>query len=483
MAMILPKINLRDLESSASAPLLEEVANVVKFQSSQGVEVRATVLKLTPQSVFFELCTPDSVLRLSEVLDQFEIFADDRLIYSGPATVSSMVNAGELTVGEATLEEASLRMDLHQIFKPNVLPSAFQSLLHRWQEFYKVLPEYKLVVADIQSFLHLLRLWLDQLELRIDGPPEERARIGRAILQELPINPILGALFERFETVAASIPQELVAAHRAFGQRQLHSLLLGAPFLYRTYAKPLGYAGDYEMMNMIVRNGLEGKSLYAKVINSYLLSQVAPEAVRNRVGFLQGKIVDETSRVAKGGGTASIYCIACGPAWEVQNFVRESPLADRARFRLLDFNEETLEHTARRMEEASRTNHRKASVEMVKNSVQSLLKNRRKSARTEDGYDLIYCSGLYDYLNDRVVKALNAYLYDQLRPGGLLVVGNFAAGTPVRNFMEHFAEWFLIYRNGQQLSALAPEQAPPENCHVVSEFSGANIFLEVRKPT
>ena len=484
MTMIFPSKMLCNLESSNSAPLLEEIANAIKFHSSQGLEVRATVLKLTPQSVTFELCTPDSILRLSEALDQFEIFAADRLIYSGTAIVSSVVNVGPATVCEATLEEGSLKLDLSQIGNPeNVLPSAFKSFLHRWQTFYKILPEYKLVVADIQSFLHELRLWLDQLELRISGSAEERANMERAILRELPALPILYALFERFEIVAASIPKELVSAHRAFGQRQLHSLLLCAPFIHRTYSKPLGYAGDYEMMNMIVRNGLEGKSLYAKVINSYLLSQVAPEAVRNRVGFLQGKIVDETSRMARDGGTASIYCIACGPAWEAQNFAAESPLADRAKFCLLDFNAETLEYTGQRMEEARRKNPRKTSFEMVRNSVQNLLKNRRKSASAEPGYDLIYCSGLYDYLNDRIIKALNTYLYDQLRPGGLLVVGNFAAGTPVRNFMEHFSEWFLIYRDSQQLAALAPEQAAPEDCHVVSEMTGANIFLEVRKPT
>ena len=86
------------------------------------------------------------------------------------------------------------------------------------------------------------------------------------------------------------------------------------------------------------------------------------------------------------------------------------------------------------------------------------------------------------YLNDRVIKALNTYLYDRLRPGGLLVVGNFAPNMPVRNFIEHFLEWFLIYRNANQLAALAPQQASPADCRVAAEPTGTNIFLEVRKP-
>jgi hypothetical protein len=63
----------------------------------------------------------------------------------------------------------------------------------------------------------------------------------------------------------------------------------------------------------------------------------------------------------------------------------------------------------------------------------------------------------------------------------LLVVGNFAPNMPVRNFIEHFLEWFLIYRDAKQLATLAPQQALPEDCRVIAEPTGTNIFLEVRK--
>lgn len=34
--------------------------------------------------------------------------------------------------------------------------------------------------------------------------------------------------------------------------------MLCSPFAYRAYHKPLGYAGDYEMVNMIARDPYEG---------------------------------------------------------------------------------------------------------------------------------------------------------------------------------------------------------------------------------
>ena len=257
--------------------------------------------------------------------------------------------------------------------------------------------------------------------------------------------------------------------------------MLSSPFLRRTYTKPLGYAGDYQMMNMIVRNQMEGDSLFGKFANAYLLAQAAPQAVRNRVDFLRGKIIEETSRVARLARTAKISSIACGPAWEVVNFLADHPLANHAQFQLLDFDADTLQYVTNKTNEVKRKNNCNATVKTVKNSVQNLLRANGRAVAEESKFDLIYCSGLYDYLSDHVCRALNNYLYSLLRPGGLLVVGNFSPNTPHRNIMEHFAEWFLIYRDSTQLATLAPEQAAKENCFVRAEPTGSNIFLEVRK--
>jgi hypothetical protein len=48
--------------------------------------------------------------------------------------------------------------------------------------------------------------------------------------------------------------------------------------------------------------------------------------------------------------------------------------------------------------------------------------------------------------------------------------------------MEHALEWFLIYRSGKQLAALAPNQVHGDDCDVIAEPSGTHLFLQVRKP-
>ena len=459
----------------------------VVCRTGQGTEVQAALVRMTRFTAAFEVQLPDTVLCISEVLPDFQIVCGEQTIYSGHAVVHSLVDFGSIMVCEAGLEEGS--------WSDSVAGSAdaarvlardgFNIFLREWEEFYKILPEFKVVVADLQSFLDGLRRWLEPIESGLCAvPADTRLAVERETLRELiaRATPAVSAMFERFEFVAAAVPAELIPAHQAFCRRQLHPLLLCCPFMNRIFTKPLGYAGDYEMMNMIVRHAPEGDSLFAKLLQAYILNQAPAVAVRNRVDYFVKHFVAETTRVAASGRPANICSLGCGPAREVENFMVEHALANHARFRLLDFNDETLGYTGRRMNAVKQQHQRRTALTLVKKPAQFLLKETGGSALGEERYDLIYCSGLYDYLNDRVIKTLNSRLYDRLHPGGVLIVTNFDPYNPIRHIMEFIFDWFLIHRDGQQLAALAPEQAVREHSGVRAEHSGCNIFLETRKP-
>ncbi len=424
----------------------------VTFHAGEGVWLRGIPLSIARHAVVFEMYNPQVNPQLSESLGEFKIIRQDRTVYAGHAVIRNIVDAGTKIICEAALEDASWSHVAAAAVTKADLKNDFSKFVSEWQKSFRVLPEYKLIIADLLTFLSDLRLWLDQIESGIrSAPVAQQAKLEIEAVDQLrgPVIASLNNMFEPFEILADKIPKDLQASHRSYGQRLLHPYLLCAPFINRCYTKPLGYAGDYEMMNMIVRNKLEGASLYAKLVNQYLLDQIGPMAVRGRVDFLHGKIVAETSRVSLTGRRAKIFCIACGPAWEAVNFIADHPLADKADFRFLDFNEETLRYTTGKVNEVKRQNQRKTPVEFVRNSIQNLLRGKD----TTPEFDLIYCSGLYDYLSDSVILAANTNLYDRLNPGGRLVVGNFAPALPVRNFIEHFLEWFLIYRNSQEMLA------------------------------
>src|SRR5262249_34375072 len=151
-----------------------------------------------------------------------------------------------------------------------------------------------------------------------------------------------------------------------------------SPFIYRTFQKPLGYAGDYEMVNMILRDPHEGGSLFAKILNLYILSQAPAEAHRNRVKYLNQCLREETLKAVSANGTCRVFNLGCVPAGEVQQFLSEDDLCEKADLTLVDFNDETLSHTGKILEDLKMKNHRRVHLEMVKKSVNQILKDGLK---------------------------------------------------------------------------------------------------------
>ena len=457
-------------------------------RNSQGTEFRATLLRLTRYAVVFEVYNPYSILQLSEVLSDFKMIMSDRMVYSGKAVVSNLVNTGILLVCECTLQDDWLDVDVFgSLHEKGKLQTEFSQFLQEWNKIHQVSDSLKVVVADIQAFFLDMRRWLEQVELGIRSEPSgDRLQMEKDTILQLKdsVTPAISSLFDRYEETTAQIPPELHAIHRSYGKRQLHPMMLCAPFVYRAYQKPLGYAGDYEMINMMLRDPFEGGSLFAKMLNFYLLNQSTCEAHRNRIKQLTEKITEETQRLAREGRNARILNMGCGPAREVQDFISQTDLCEKADFTLMDFNDETLEYARKIMENLKKEKHRATPIAIVKKSVHTILKESFKpfSGTPEKRYDLIYCAGLFDYLEDRICKRLMDYFYGLLEPGGLLLATNVTPSSALRNMLEGLLEWPMIYRDHLQMMALRPEAAPEGSAGTFTESTGVNIFIEVRKP-
>jgi extracellular factor (EF) 3-hydroxypalmitic acid methyl ester biosynthesis protein len=463
--------------------------SLVVCQDHQGIELRAGLSRLTRYLAVIEIYNPDLVVQLSEVLSHFQIIIQDRVIYNGRGVVRNLVSTGLTLVCEVALEEGSWAdVEFTQAMLSNGrLREQFAQFIGEWQKLYKVMPDYKLIIADMQTFLMDLRLWLDQVELSIrSAPAGDRVQLEQAAAEEVaePVVAAVDALFEKFEAIAGGLDEELKPAHRSYMRRQLHPWVLCAPFAYRTFAKPLGYAGDYEMVNMMARNAQEGASLFAKAVNTWFLRQAPAQAHRNRIRYLGRHLLTETARVAETGRQANVQNVACGPAQEVQQFLREQPLSTRARFSLLDFNEETIQYVRAALTGIRSSCGRSTDLQFIKKSVHSILKEsgRTIQRRAEDQYDMVYCAGLFDYLSDQVCRRLMDVMYDWLAPGGLLIATNVEPSNPMRHGMEHLLDWHLVYRTGPQLRALKPRAADPDSVFVRCDDTGVNMFIEVRKP-
>jgi extracellular factor (EF) 3-hydroxypalmitic acid methyl ester biosynthesis protein len=477
----------------ATTPLSGNRDSQVAFQTSEGVKLRGALTRVTRHLAVFELYNPAITPRFSEVLADFSITVLGRKIYSGRAVVSKILDAGSKVVGEAMLDETGWsELNFGLLIKQNgQLAKEYKAFLRDWQKLYILSPEFKVVVADMQNFLYDLRLWLDQLELGIRSFEQPlRSALEKEAVDSLskPIIQSIDSFIDSFESIVSKLDVESHPQYYAHLRRQLHPLVLCSPFAHRAFSKPLGYAGDYQMVDMMIRPPYEGATLFAKIINIWLLGQTPAQAHRNRVDYLERKLLEETARTKNTGRPNKVLNLGCGPADEVQRFFARQDISRHAALTLVDFNEETLDYLLGRLNAIKNNLVRPVSFQLLKKSVYQILKDSGRSIHlpANEQYDYIYCAGLFDYLSDNVCKQLMDIFYEMLAPGGLLLATNATdalnSSRPFRYSMEYLLDWYLIYRDKAHFAGVAPGKTDPDKISVIAEGTGANLFLEVRKP-
>ncbi len=460
--------------------------NNVECENSQGHKLSADILRLHRYTVSFEVCNPFCSLQLSEVLRNFCIKMNGQLVYVGEAVVSSIVNTGSILVCQATLGHGWRDVDFLASSQRGELASQFDEFVGDWKRAHHVSADFKLNVADMQNMMIGLKRWLEQVDLGIQSThTEDKEALERSVIHEInqrmmeELNPQLA----NFEASTRNVNPPDQAAHKLYVRRQMHPLMLCSPFAYRAYSKPLGYAGDYEVVNMMFRDSFEGGSLFAKVINSVFLSFEPVQAHRNRIDCLYETIKTEALRVVGDGRRLKVLNLGCGSAHEIQKFLSNDAISDHCDFTLLDFNKETIDYADRILSDLKTQHGRNTQIKIQQRSVHQLLKqaSRGESDLEWESYDLVYCAGLFDYLSQKVCKKLVAVFAKLLRPQGLTIVTNVASTNPCIGWMEYVVEWNLVYRSDWEMLDLIPLDGTVMKTNLKREATGVNLFLEIRK--
>jgi len=460
-------------------PKSSPLQSLVTFNNSQGDSARGTILRLSRSTVVFEVYNPYSIVQLSEVLDRLTIRRGDRAIYSGRGVVTNLVNTGLMLIVSVTLIDTW--SDLSGLLTPGSgIGTEVRRFIADYDTISSIRSGYQLVVGQLRTFLAELGRWLEQVDLEAHAAPVKSPALSDEIFFEIgePLFPRLASLFADFEAETRQVPDELLSYHKAYAQRDLHPLLLRAPFIHRSFAKPLGYAGDYEMVNMMLRNRREGPNTYAQILHTFYVHSAVCQAHRNRIDILTGRLED-TARAVGEGRPFRVLNVGCGPAHELLRLIRTSEAAARMRIDLVDFSQVTLDATRVEIERVCGESARRPQIAYLHDSVHNLLK---RATRPEEvggarDYDLIYCAGLFDYLSDRVCSRLIRLFNRWVRPGGLVLVTNVHPDNDHRGAMEHLLEWYLIYRDEEQMVSLSP---PDLRHRVYRDATGLNVFLEMR---
>jgi extracellular factor (EF) 3-hydroxypalmitic acid methyl ester biosynthesis protein len=225
----------------------------------------------------------------------------------------------------------------------------------------------------------------------------------------------------------------------------IRNLLHNGPITSRAFSKPRGYAGDAGTMDLLyIREPLsEDISPLGEALYPWEVQLRGARSVRARRSVL-AHIIDE---VALQVSRPRVLSVACGHLRELE----ESCAARRGAFE--DFI--ALDQDAQSLAVVDE-HYGELGVETVHDTVRSLITGQRGYS----GFDLIYSGGLYDYLGQSTAIRLTRKLFDMLRPGGRLVVANFAPNLRSIGYMEALTDWRLIYRSEPEMQQLTAEIVP-----------------------
>lgn len=220
-----------------------------------------------------------------------------------------------------------------------------------------VIEEFKQWVFELRDFLEETNNSVAALEKKIrhveTTESEQSVREyfngdGQAVIQRLKnVDGELAGLVK-------DLPAEPQKDYQTFFRNHLLPYFLQSPMIRRAYEKPLGYAGDYEVMNMIYRCHEQGETLFAKLVDLYALQEPASIAVRNRSPYLEAKIRKSLASASR--SRVRLANIGCGPARELKELLSKSPelgshldiaLVDQDK-QALDYCKETLSPIAQR---------------------------------------------------------------------------------------------------------------------------------------
>jgi len=284
--------------------------------------------------------------------------------------------------------------------------------------------------------------------------------------------------FDVLWQISKSFPHILYELHKRYSQEELHPLYLCSPFIRRIYEKPLGYSGDYVMMNYIYKDGYEGDTTYDKLLHRYVLSLPVTLANKNRKHYFKKRIMS----TIKKSNNAKITSVACGSAREIIEVLIELPSSIGCTFTLVDSEKLALEFIKDKINTIN--NAIKSSNVAINYVHKDVLELMRESRMKEviNNQDLIYAAGLIDYIKDRIVAKIIEILYGCLKKGGVLIIGNVHSDNPSRVCMEMLVEWVVIHRDEKAMKNLAKNISGASKIHTEREpTTGMNVFLIIEK--
>ncbi len=374
--------------------------------------------------------------------------------YAGGDEISR--NAGELGIAECIYKPFELDEFIAAIEKNINAKTIIGEEKGQPVTSSEILPNYKLLdekfialIDDIKGFLQEIKNGFDEFDKNNNDDKKVLELINSE--KKIVFNR-LDAFFDGIWDIVKNLERDKYIIHQRYAQEKLRQLLVeGIEINEHIYNKPLGYPGDFIMMNYIYDySGGEsflGKSSYEKIMNNYTCNIPISRSNITRKEFLKSKIEETLG----GLNEARILSVACGPARELIELVSNGRINRPLEFKCLDFEMQVLDYINMEIEKIPQKYKEHISLRFLCRDITALIRDK-KLKNDLMGQDLVYAFGIFDYLSERMSSRLLRELFQLVNNKGKLILCNISLEqSSHRGCYEFIGEWNMVHRTKREM--------------------------------
>jgi extracellular factor (EF) 3-hydroxypalmitic acid methyl ester biosynthesis protein len=291
---------------------------------------------------------------------------------------------------------------------------------------------------DFLNVAHQYKAKLNDIQKSLDEAPEKWS------VFQADMDAILDNVFSwcaEFERQCGKDEEKIYKMKHLFIEKCRDLIRLGR-YSRHVIDKPFGYQGDFLIIDEIYKNNPSTVGI-ERCMDNYFLKADASIATRNRKEDFKKHLAAFVSRQAK--RNIKILDLASGPCTDIVEFFDQTPAIPKDLTMIcLDHDQHAIDYAKKKI--ISKDFQRQVQF-LQKNAIKLALTKNIKSHMPEQ-YDLIFSTGLFDYLDEKISTRLIRNLKELLAPQGMLIISNYRDkwSNASRHFMEWGGDWELVYR-------------------------------------
>lgn len=414
-------------------------------------------------------------MQADDIVDDLSLFVYDNLFLEFTAKVKRCAKTedGKFEIG---LEFYDQSLDVHAINNLVEINSSIREIYEKENKFSKISKQIKEIVHELAWKFSKF----SKIVSGIESSNYENTK-AKSLKYQTTISMFGKVIYKELQESNAEIQKQFFSLSDdekknvlEYYRDKISEFSLQSSFANRSFTKPRGYAGDFEMMNQLYRNDDFSNTLFGNCVERAVNLHAEPTAVRNRSEYLSSKIINTLrgNPIKK----MRVLAVACGPAEEVTKAIRHLSQTelDMLEIDLLDQDMDAILYAQKNIKDTLIETKKNLKLNLINKSIKEII----TSALTTQ-YDLIYSAGLFDYFSDAVANRAMRSLLRVLNKNGRLIIGNFNIASPNWFGMLALFDWFLILRSEDDLKRIF--KSNETEISIEAEKENVNLFCNITK--